>query len=269
MPGHLTSHASSRCMNSPFNEQVALVTGAGSGIGRAVAQLFGRAGARVVVADWDAEGTASTLSLIKEAGGQAIAVTVDVSNASQVEALVESTVAAYGRLDCAVNNAAIQGRVESTIDCTEENWDRIVSINLKGVWLCLKYELAQMLRQGGGKIVNVGSNFALVGSRGMPAYCAAKHGLVGLTKTAALEYAKNNIRINMVCPGPTNTAMPEKLIRDQPELAPLVEGIEAVLPIGRMADPFEVAEAIICLCSGAASAMVGSIVAVDGGFVAQ
>jgi NAD(P)-dependent dehydrogenase (short-subunit alcohol dehydrogenase family) len=257
-------------MKADLEGQVALVTGGGSGIGRATAVEFARNGAKVVVADRDAKGAASTVEAIRNAGGHSIAVTTDVSVAAQVAGLLEQVVSAYGRLDCAVNNAAIQGRVASTVECSEENWDRIIGINLKGVWLCLKHEISQMLRQEkGGRIVNVGSNFSLVGCPGMPAYSAAKHGLIGLSKTAALENATKNIRINVVCPGPTNTALVDKLIRDQPELAPLVQGITSTQPIGRMGESAEVARVIVLLCSDMASAMVGSVVSVDGGFVAQ
>jgi NAD(P)-dependent dehydrogenase (short-subunit alcohol dehydrogenase family) len=193
----------------------------------------------------------------------------DTSRAADVEALVARTVEAYGRLDWAVNNAAIQGRIASTVECTEENWDRILAVNLKGVWLCLKHELAQMRRQGEGSIVNVASNFGLVGSPGMPAYSASKHGLIGLTKTAALENARSGIRVNAVCPGPTKTSMVDKLLSEQPELAPLVQGIEAAQPIGRMGNAGEIAEAIVWLCSDAASFVIGGVLSVDGGFVAQ
>jgi NAD(P)-dependent dehydrogenase (short-subunit alcohol dehydrogenase family) len=250
-------------------QRVAVVTGAGSGIGRATALAFARAGAAIVIADCDAKAAEDALAAVRAAGGDGIVVTCDTSRASDVEALVGRTVDTYGRLDCAVNNAAIQGRIAPTVECTEENWDRVISVNLKGVWLCLKHELAQMLRQRGGAIVNIASNFGLVGSRGMPAYSASKHGVIGLTKTAALEYARNNIRVNAVCPGPTNTAMVDKILRDQPELAPLIQGIEEIQPIGRMGQPGEIAEAIVWLCSDAASFVTGGVLAVDGGFVAQ
>jgi NAD(P)-dependent dehydrogenase (short-subunit alcohol dehydrogenase family) len=195
-----------------------------------------------------------------------LAVTVDTSVASQVEALIQRTVDAYGRLDCAVNNAGIQGQIASTTECTEDNWDRIVSVNLKGVWLCLKYEIGQMLRQGGGAIVNVASNFGLVGSRGMPAYAASKHGVIGLTKTAALEFARHDVRVNAVCPGPTRTPLLETVLREQPEI---VAAIEAAQPIGRIGRAQEIAEAILWLCSDGASFVAGAALSVDGGYVTQ
>jgi len=195
-----------------------------------------------------------------------LAVTVDTSVASQVEALIQRTVDAYGGLDCAVNNAGIQGQIASTTECTEDNWNRIVSVNLKGVWLCLKYEIGQMLRQGGGAIVNVASNFGLVGSRGMPAYAASKHGVIGLTKTAALEFARHDVRVNAVCPGPTRTPLLEIVLREQPEI---VAAIEAAQPIGRIGRPQEIAEAILWLCSDGASFVTGAALSVDGGYVTQ
>ena len=255
--------------NDTLEGKVALVTGGGSGIGRAVISAFARAGARVVIADCDTAGAEASLAGVRAAGGEGVAIACDTSRAGDVADLVRRTVERWGRLDVAVNNAAIQGRIASTVDCTEENWDRILSVNLKGVWLCLKYEIEAMLRAGRGAIVNVASNFGLVGSRGMPAYSASKHGVIGLTKTAALEYAKQGIRVNAVCPGPTRTAMVDKILREQPELAPLIDGIEAVQPIGRMGEADEVAEAILWLCSDAARLVIGGVLTVDGGYVAQ
>jgi NAD(P)-dependent dehydrogenase (short-subunit alcohol dehydrogenase family) len=246
--------------------KVALVTGAGAGIGQAAAFAMAREGATVVIADRDPAGGATTLEMLKARGGHGLAVTIDTSVASQVEALIQRTVDAYGRLDCAVNNAGIQGQIASTTDCTEENWDRIVSVNLKGVWLCLKYEIGQMLRQGGGAIVNVASNFGLVGSRGMPAYAASKHGVIGLTKTAALEYARHDVRVNAVCPGPTRTPLLETVLREQPEI---VAAIEAAQPIARIGRAQEIAEAILWLCSDGASFVTGAALSVDGGYVTR
>lgn len=249
--------------------KVAIVTGGAAGIGEAAALAFARAGAKVVIADNDGKGAETVLAAVRAAGAEGLAVGCDTSRAADVEELVRRTVERFGRLDCAVNNAGIQGTIAPTVECTEENWDRIIAINLKGVWLCLKYEIEAMLRQGSGAIVNVASNFGLVGSRGMPAYSAAKHGVLGLTKTAALEYAKNGIRVNAVCPGPTKTSMIDKILRAQPELAAVIDGIEAVQPIGRMGTSAEVAEAIVWLCSDAASIVVGGILSADGGYVAQ
>lgn len=250
--------------------KTALVTGGGSGIGRSTAVAFGAAGANVVVADVDEGGGKETVALIEAAQGKAMFVTADVSKASDVESMVNATVAAYGSLDCAFNNAGVQGALSQTAECTEENWDLITGINLKGVWLCMKYEIAQMLKNGGGAIVNNSSNFGLVGSVGMPAYSAAKHGLIGLTKTAALEYARSGIRVNAVCPGPVQTPLVDKVLSAQPELADsIIDSIREREPIGRFGQPEEIATAVVWLCSPEASFVVGAILPVDGGFVAQ
>ena len=246
--------------------RTALVTGGGSGIGRAAAVAFAAAGARVVVVDIDEPAGHQTVALIEDAAGTATFFAADVARARDTEAMVEAAVAAYGRLDCAFNNAGIQGDLSETTDCSEENWDRITSINLKGVWLCMKYEIAQMLRHGGGTIVNNASNFGLVGSAGMPAYSASKHGVIGLTKTAALEYAKRGVRINAVCPGPVQTPMVDKIVARQPEI---VEAITAREPIGRIGQPHEVAAAVVWLCSAEASFVIGASLSIDGGYVAQ
>ena len=190
----------------------------------------------------------------------------DVSRAQEVESMVNAAVDAWGRLDYAFNNAGIQGELAQTAVCTEENWDQITGINLKGVWLCMKYEIAQMLKQSGGAIVNNASNFGVVGSNGMPAYSASKHGVLGLTKTAAIEYAERGVRINAVCPGPVHTPLVDRIIAEQPEI---VEAITEREPIGRMGQPEEVAGAVVWLCSTEASFVIGAVLAVDGGFVAQ
>ena len=246
--------------------KIALVTGGGSGIGRASALAFAREGAKVVVADVVIDGGEETLGLIKKAGGEAIFVKADVSKAAEVEALVNQAVEAYGRLDCTYNNAGIEGIMASTTDYTEEAWDRVMAINLKGVWLCMKYEIPQMLKQGGGAIVNTASVAGLLGGQLMPAYVASKHGVVGLTKTAALEYAKSGIRVNAVCPGAIRTPMMERAIAMRPEFERQALAAE---PIGRMAKPEEVAEAVAWLCSDAASFVTGHSMVVDGGMVAQ
>ena len=246
--------------------KVALITGAGSGIGRASALAFAREGATVVVADVDTAGGAETVRLVESAGGRALFVKTDVSQASEVEALVQASVAAYGRLDYAHNNAGIEGMVLTpTADWTEEAWNRIININLKGVWLGMKYQIPQMLKQGGGAIVNTASIAGLVGSRSA-GYGASKHGIVGLTKTAALEYAKSGIRVNAVCPGVIRTPMVQRSLDRMPELE---ERFVAVEPIGRIGRPEEVAEAVVWLCSAAASFVTGHAMTVDGGYVAQ
>lgn len=253
-------------MSNSIAGKTALVTGGGSGIGRAAALAFAQAGANVVVADVDRAGGEATVALMERLAGVGFFVLADVAQSSEVDALIKATVAKFGSLDCAFNNAGIQGDLSPTAECSEENWDRITGTNLKGVWLCLKYEIAQMLKQGGGAIVNNASNFGLVGSHGMPAYSAAKHGVVGLTKTAAIEYAQAGIRINAVCPGPVQTPLVDKIIALQPEI---VAAITAREPIGRMGQPNEVASAVVWLCSDEASFVVGSILSVDGGYVAQ
>ena len=257
-------------MAGRLDTKVALVTGGGSGIGRASALAFAREGAKVVVADVDVEGGEETVRMIEVSGGIAIFVSTDVSQAAEVTALVERAVATYGCLDCALNNAGIQGEIKQTAECSEENWNRIIATNLTGVWLGMKHEIPHMLKQGGGAIVNMASNFGLVGSNGMPAYSASKHGVVGLTKTAALEYAKSGIRVNAVCPGPVQTPLIDKILRAQPELAnQIIEAIKDREPIGRMGLPEEIAEAVVWLCSDAASFVTGTAMAVDGGFVTQ
>lgn len=246
--------------------KVALITGGSSGIGRASARACAREGARVMVADVAVEGGHETVRLIQEAGGEATFMQVDVTRATDVAALIANTVAVYGRLDCAHNNAGIEGAIGPTADCTEDNWDRVLSVNLKGVWLCMKYEIAQMLQQDSGAIVNTASAAGLVGARGIPAYVASKHGVVGLTKTAALEYARAGIRINTVCPGVIRTPMVERLLGDRPRAEARLRELE---PVGRLGTPEEVAEAVVWLCSDAASFVTGHTMVVDGGMVAQ
>lgn len=247
-------------------DKVALVTGAGSGIGRAVALRLAVAGAKVVAADFNQEACARTCAELKKSGAEAAWRRTDVSKTDEVQALIAFTIRTFGRIDCAVNNAGIQGELASTAECSEENWDRIVGTNLRGVFLCMKYELREMLTRGSGAIVNIASNFGLVGSPQMPAYSASKHGVVGLTKTAAIEVAARGIRVNAVCPGPTLTPLAEAVIKDTPGI---IDAINSRLPIGRMASPAEIAEAVAWLCSDAAAFVVGGIFPVDGGYVAQ
>jgi NAD(P)-dependent dehydrogenase (short-subunit alcohol dehydrogenase family) len=253
-------------MTKQFEGKVALVTGAASGIGRASALVFARGGAKTVVADVLVEGGEETVRIIKAAGGDALFVRTDVSKAAEVETLIQKTVETYGRLDYAHNNAGIEGAGAPTADCTEENWDLTLAINLKGVWLCMKYEIPQMLRQGGGAIVNTASVAGLVGIGGGPAYCASKGGVVQLTRVAALEYGKAGIRVNAVCPGVIRTPMVDRIVADQPEVE---AGLIAREPIGRMGKPEEIAEAVVWLCSDASSFITGAAMPVDGGWVAQ
>jgi NAD(P)-dependent dehydrogenase (short-subunit alcohol dehydrogenase family) len=246
--------------------KVALVTGGSSGIGRATARIFTREGAKVVVADVQVADGEETVRLIAAGGGEAIFVKADVSQPAEAEAMVRKAVETYGRLDCAFNNAGIEGVIQPTVEYGETHWDRVLAVNLKGVWLCMKYELQQMLAQGKGAIVNTASIAGLVGLPGFSAYVAAKHGVNGLTKTAALEYAKLGIRVNAVCPGAIRTPMFERGARNNPGIE---EQTVAMEPIGRMAAPEEVGEAVVWLCSEAASFVTGLPMAVDGGWVAQ
>jgi len=246
--------------------KVALITGGASGIGQATALLFARERAKVVVADISGDGAERTARKIKDLGGEAISVEVDVSKERDVEAMVQKAVQSYGRLDCAFNNAGIEGQGAPTAECTEEDWLRVISVNLTGVWLCLKYEIAQMLKQGSGSIVNTSSGAGLVGLPGAPAYVAAKHGVAGLTKSAALEYAKSGIRVNAVCPGFIRTPMVERVL-DKGEFTE-TEAMEWQ-PLGRMGRPEEIAEAVTWLCSDAASFVTGLPMPVDGGGVAR
>ena len=253
-------------MAGELEGKVALVTGAAAGIGRASALAFAGGGARVMVSDVVVDGGEETVGQIQAAGGEATFVRADVSQTADVEALVRQSVETYGRLDCAHNNAGIEGDMAPTADCTEANWDRTIAINLKGVWLCMKYEIPQMLQQGGGAIVNTSSVAGLVGFVNLPAYVATKHGVAGLTRTAALEYAEQGIRVNAVCPGVIQTAMIDRIVGGDAEAEAQFTALE---PVGRMGSPAEVAQAVVWLCSDAASFVTGVAMPVDGGFVAQ
>jgi NAD(P)-dependent dehydrogenase (short-subunit alcohol dehydrogenase family) len=246
--------------------KIALVTGGGSGIGRATSLRLAKEGATVMIADYVPEGAERTVKMIMDAGGAASCMAADVSVTKEVETMVKKTVETYGRIDCAFNNAGIEGVFDSTIECTEENFDRVVAIDLKAVWLCMKYEIPQMLKQGGGAIVNTASIAGLTGFQGIPAYVAAKHGVVGLTRTAALEYAQKNIRVNCVCPGVIRTPMVERAF----DKGGLKEA-DVVLaePIGRLGKPEEIAEGVLWLLSDTASFVTGHPLTIDGGWVAR
>ena len=255
-------------MPGTLQGKIALITGAGSGIGRATSLVMAREGATLVVSDINAEGGEETLSAVKDLGADGIFVHADVSKSDDVQALIAQAVQTYGRLDCAYNNAGIEGYMAGRLhEYPEDTWDRLIDINLKGVWLCLKHEIPQMLQQGGGAIVNTASAAGLVGSRRLSAYVASKHAVVGLTKAAALEYAADGIRINAVCPGIIDTPMMDRLIGGRE--ADYEATIPTRQPIGRLGTPAEIAESVAWLCSDAASLVTGLAMAVDGGFTAQ
>ena len=269
-------------MAQPCKDRVALVTGGAGGIGRASAIAFAREGAKVVVADVQDVGGEETVSSITAAGGEAIFIKTDVSNSQDVSALIERTMQAYGRLDYAHNNAGIRGERGRLHHSTEENWDRVIETNLKGIWLCMKYELPAMLEAGYGAIVNTASIAGVVGVRKYAPYTASKHGVIGLTKAAALEYARAGIRVNAVCPGLIDTPMVQRPLYGKIRpTSPLRRGLRnakkligyAVLsleqPAGRLGLSEEVAEAVIWLCSDAASFVNGHAMPIDGGFVAE
>jgi NAD(P)-dependent dehydrogenase (short-subunit alcohol dehydrogenase family) len=249
-----------------WKEQVALVTGASSGIGKATAAAFAAEGARVVLSDVQAPAGEDTVREIRARGGDAIFLQADVSRSQDVASLVERAVKHYGRLDVAFNNAGVEGVMGATEDCTEENWDRTLAVNLKGVWLCMRQELLHMRPRKRGAIVNCASIAGLVGFPGLPAYVASKHGIVGLTRSAALEHAKEGIRVNAICPGVVWTAMVERIVREHPEMQGQLTAGE---PAGRMGKPEEIAAAVLWLCSDSASFVTGQALAADGGWVAQ
>jgi NAD(P)-dependent dehydrogenase (short-subunit alcohol dehydrogenase family) len=247
--------------------KIAIITGAGSGIGRATSKIFAREGARLVLADVVGEAVQETVNTVKQAGGDAICVKTDVANWNDVEALVAKAVETYGRLDCAFNNAGIEGEAALTHKCSEANWNRVLAINLTGVWFCMKAEIAQILKQGGGgAIVNTSSIAGIAGSVGGPAYVAAKHGVAGFARAAALEYGKHNIRINAVCPGPIRTPMLGRLALLQRSGE---EGFARSDPLRRLGEPEEIGEAVAWLCSDRASFVTGLPMPVDGGYFAQ
>jgi NAD(P)-dependent dehydrogenase (short-subunit alcohol dehydrogenase family) len=253
-------------MAGQLQDKVVLVTGGGSGIGRATSLLIAKAGAKVMIAEYVPESAERTVKMIKEAGGTANCIAADVSVPKQVEAMVAKTIETYGRLDCAFNNAGIEHKIVDTVMVTEDVFDRVIAINLKGVWLCMRAEIPQMLKQGGGTIVNTASGAGLVGVEGLSAYNASKHGVVGLTKTAALEYAQKNIRVNCVCPGLINTPMVARMI-DSGGMDEQV--FVAAEPVGRMGQPEEIGAGVLWLLSDAASFVTGHSMSIDGGYVAR
>jgi NAD(P)-dependent dehydrogenase (short-subunit alcohol dehydrogenase family) len=247
---------------SKFEGKVSVVTGAGSGIGRATALAFAREGASVAVADILEQDNQETARMIMDLGGHALAITCDVARNDDVRRALDETVKTFGRLDFAFNNAGIEYAFKPAAEITEEEWDRIIDIDLRGVFLCMKHEIPLMLKQGGGAIVNTSSGAGVKGFKGGAAYVPAKHGVVGLTKAAALDYAQSNIRINAVCPGIIDTSMMQRFSGGTPEGRQTVIAQE---PVGRMGTPDEIAAAVVWLCSDAASFVVGSAMVVDGG----
>ncbi|MES2257260.1 MAG: SDR family oxidoreductase [Pseudomonadota bacterium] len=253
-------------MSTVSPSKVALVTGAGNGIGRATALAFAANGLKVVVSDVDTEGGAGTVSLIRDAGGEAAFIRCDVTSEEEVKALMEQTLATYGRLDCAFNNAGVDLEKNKLAGGTMAEFDAIMNVNVKGVWLCMKYEIALMLEQGGGAIVNTGSVASLHGAPKMGIYAASKHAVIGLTKSAALEYAKKNIRINAVCPAMIDTEMYRRACVEDAKVAQIAL---AVHPVGRVGKAEEIAAAVLYLCSDAAAFTTGIALPVDGGFSAS
>lgn len=249
-----------------FTGKVALVTGGSSGIGRASAIAFAHKGAKVVVASRRAEEGEETVKLVKEAGSDGFFVKTDVTQAADVQAMVEQTISRYGRLDYAFNNAGIEQAPSPLNEQTEETFDQIIDINVKGVWLSMKYEIPQMLKNGGGAIVNMSSVAGLVGVAGAPIYVASKHAVVGLTKSIALEYAKEGIRVNAVSPGAIETDMFDRFVKDNPQAR---EQMTAMHPLGRTGKSEEIANAVVWFCSDEAAFVTGQILALDGGFTAQ
>jgi len=243
-----------------------LITGAASGIGRATALVAAREGAALVLADVSADAGESTAAEIRQRGGQAAFARCDVTRQAEVDAAVQRAVDLYGRLDGAFNNAGIEGSLAATADYPDDVFERVIQVNLIGVWRCLRAELAAMLKQGKGAIVNTASVAGLVGAKAMPAYDASKHGVVGLTKSCALDYAKKGVRVNAVCPGVIQTPMVDRLASAAPGMMRALVGVE---PVGRVGAPEEIGEAVVWLLSDSSSFVTGTTLAVDGGLTAQ
>lgn len=253
-------------MNLNLKNKVVIITGAASGIGAASALAFAREGASVVVADLQIARGEELVSRIQAEDGKAIFVKCDVSLESDIKNMVAKTIETFGHLSCAFNNAGIEGESADTTMCTNENWEKTININLRGVWLCMKYQIPEMLKNGGGSIVNCSSIAGIVGFVGTPAYSASKHGVIGLTQTAALEYASKNIRVNAICPGVIQTPMVERFTHGEAQAnKALIEGE----PLGRMGQPEEIAQVALWLCSDASSFVTGHPLVADGGWVAR
>lgn len=253
-------------MDDSLQNKVVLVTGGASGIGRVTALALAQAGAKVAIADVNAAAGEEIAQLIRERQSEALFVPTDVGDAAAVQALIQTIVATYGRLDCAFNNAGIEGLPTRTADASEDDFDQIMRVNVKGVWLCMKYELQQMVAQGGGVIVNTASVAGLVGAHSLPIYSASKHAVVGLTKSAAVEYARKGVRVNAVCPTVIRTPMVERGLAALPQF---MDVVKQSIPMRRIGEPEEVAAAVLWLCSDASRFVTGATLTVDGGFTAQ
>jgi NAD(P)-dependent dehydrogenase (short-subunit alcohol dehydrogenase family) len=253
-------------MDISFKNQVALVTGAASGLGLATASAFAKSGASVVLADWNEEAAQSAAKELADKGHKTLAIRCDVSDETQVEAMVKQAVATFGRLDAAYNNAGVQNVLAETADTTREDYDTVMGINLRGVWSCMKFELQQMRKQERGAIVNCSSLGGLIGGARRGTYHASKHGVIGFTKSAALEYATRGIRINAVCPGMIQTPMSDKMIAEG-QGDELDSMLKTFVPMKRLGRPEEIADAVLWLCSDAASYVTGQSISVDGGYV--
>ncbi len=253
-------------MNISFENKVALVTGAASGMGLAAAKAFAEAGAAVALADVNESAVRAAADSLTSSGHRAIAIQCDVADMEQVAAMVEKTVAEFGRLDAAFNNAGVQSPVAETADADPKDYDFVMGVNLRGVWNCMKYELLQMRKQGSGAIVNNSSLGGLVGIAERGIYHASKHGVVGLTKSAGLEYAAKGIRINAICPGIIETPMVTGMLETQPEA---MDALMQVVPMNRLGRAEEIADAVLWLCSDAASYIIGHALPVDGGYTVQ